>query len=127
MGFGVGNTTVATTSAGSRSAVNSSDLSLTWMFPQPSQPAVALHWAEAKELVIGREEGCSVHLPGNDVSRRHAVLRKSDTGTGVEVVDLDSRNGVHVNGRRVPSAQLRRGDVVRLGGWLGVVSEGPAA
>jgi transcriptional regulator with AAA-type ATPase domain len=127
MGFGVGNTTVATTSDGSRSATNSSDLSLVWVFPQPSQPAVDLNWGKEAELIIGREDGCSVHLPGNDVSRRHAELRKGDTGPSAEIVDLDSRNGVHVNGRRVSSAQLRRGDVVRLGGWLGVVSEGPAA
>ena len=127
MGSGVGNTTVATPSDGARSAANSPGLSLAWMFPQPSHPAVELNWGKEAELVIGREEGCLVHLPGSDVSRRHAVLRKVDTGSGIEVVDLDSRNGVHINGRRVSSAQLRRGDVVRLGGWLGVVSEGPGA
>ena len=51
------------------------------------------------------------------------VLRVS----GLEVVDLGSRNGVRLNGQRVSSAHLRRGDVVRLGGWLGVVTEGPGA
>src|ERR1019366_7255525 len=122
MGSRVGDTTVATTSTGSRSAASSSALSLAWMFPQPSQPAVDLNWGNAAELIIGREDGCSVHLPGNDVSRRHAVLRKGDTGLSAEIVDLDSRNGVRVNGRRVSSAPLHRGDVLRLGGWLGVVT-----
>jgi two-component system response regulator FlrC len=127
MGSGAGNTTVATTSAGSRSAVSSSDLALVWMFPQPSQPAIGLRIADAGKLVIGRDEGCSVQLPGNDVSRRHAELRGSDDGMGVEIVDLGSRNGARVNGQRVSSAHLRRGDVVRLGGWLGVVTEGLGA
>ena len=127
MGSVVGNTTVATNIAGARSVGDASALSLAWMFPQPSQPAVGLHGEEAGEQVIGREEGCSVHLPGNDVSRRHAVLRKGDTGLSAEIVDLDSRNGVRVNGRRVSSAHLRRGDVVRLGGWLGVVTDGAGA
>jgi transcriptional regulator with PAS, ATPase and Fis domain len=40
-------------------------------------------------------------------------------------VDLESRNGVRVNGRAVPSAALADGDVVRLGGWVGVVSNSP--
>ncbi len=119
----MGNTTVVTTDAGARSVVGQSELLLTWMFPQPSQPAIGLHLGGAAELVVGRDEGCLVHLPGNDVSRRHAALRKNEAGSGVEVVDLGSRNGVYVNGRRVSSAPLRRGDVVRLGGWVGVVTE----
>ncbi len=127
MGSGAGNTTVATTSAGSRGAVDSSNLALVWMFPQPSQPTVGLCLADGGELVIGRDEGCAVHLPGNDVSRRHAALRREATGMGVEIVDLGSRNGARVNGQRVSSAHLRRGDVVRLGGWLGVVTEGLGA
>lgn len=121
----MGNTTEAVTSAAARSVVNSSDLALVWMFPRPSEPAVRLHWDGNAEQVIGREEECSIRLLGNDVSRRHASLRKHDTGFGVEVVDLGSRNGVHVNGRQVSSAPLKRGDVLRLGGWVGIVTDAP--
>ena len=127
MGSGGGNTTVATTSAGPRSGGNAPALLLAWMFPQPSQPVVGLHWEEIGDLVIGREEGCAVHLPGNDISRRHAILRKGAPGLSSEIVDLDSRNGVRVNGRRVASALLHQGDVLRLGGWLGVVTDGAGA
>jgi transcriptional regulator with AAA-type ATPase domain len=127
MASGVGTTTVATNSTGAQGLVNPSDLTLAWMFPQPSRLPVGLHWAEAAERVIGREEDCSIHLTGNDVSRRHAVLRRDDTGLGAVVVDLGSRNGVYVNGQRVLSAPLRQGDVVRLGGWLGVVTDAPGA
>jgi transcriptional regulator of acetoin/glycerol metabolism len=127
MGFGVGNTTVATVSTGTRSVEGPLALALTWMFPQPSQPPVGLHQAEGAERVIGRDEECSIHLPGNEISRRHAALRKDDSGLGVDIIDLGSRNGVYVNGQRVSSAPLGRGDVVRLGGWLGVVTEAPGA
>ena len=41
------------------------------------------------------------------------------------IADLGSRNGVRVNGRAVPSARLGLGDVVRLGGWIGVVTATP--
>jgi DNA-binding NtrC family response regulator len=49
----------------------------------------------------------------------------AEAGFGVELSDLGSRNGIHVNGRRVPSASLKCGDVVRLGGWIGVVTDAP--
>jgi DNA-binding NtrC family response regulator len=127
MGSEVGNTTVAMNSAAASSDVRASDLALVWMFPRPSEPAVGLRWDGPTERVIGREEECAIRLPGNDVSRRHASLRKDDAGGDVEVVDLGSRNGVHVNGQRVSSAPLRRGDVLRLGGWLAVVAGGPGA
>lgn len=127
MGAGAGNTTVAAPDAGARGGDTSSALALAWMFPQPSWPAVGLQWDGEADLVVGRDAECSIHLPGNDVSRRHAVLRKDGAGCGAEVIDLGSRNGVYINGRRVSTAPLRRGDVVRIGGWLGVVTEAPGA
>ena len=75
----------------------------------------------AGERVIGRDPSCAVELSGNDVSRRHAALRREGAG-GTIIADLGSRNGVRVNGRPVASAALAPGDVVRLGGWVGVVT-----
>ena len=49
-----------------------------------------------------------------DVSRHHAELRATDTGS-YQIVDLGSHNGIFVNGRRVPSAVLADSDIVRLG------------
>src|SRR5258708_20860716 len=66
--------------------------------------------AEAK---VGSASTNEVVLPVVGVSRHHATLRPGD-GT-VEVGDLESKNGVYVNGTRVSSATLALGDEVRCG------------
>jgi DNA-binding NtrC family response regulator len=117
------------TQAGSRIAGLASDgLYLVWRFPRATEPPVDLHRdgkGDAGDVVLGRDVGCSVHLEGHDVSRRHAALRKSEDGAGTVIADLGSRNGVRVNGRLTPAVQLGAGDVVRLGGWVGVVTTAP--
>lgn len=65
-------------------------------------------------IVLGRE---SPNLPmGYDTmaSRRHAEITPMPGGAGVQ--DLGSTNGTFVNGARVPSAPLRPGDTVKVGG-----------
>jgi pSer/pThr/pTyr-binding forkhead associated (FHA) protein len=66
------------------------------------------------EVAIGRQDGDLV-LQDPEVSRRHAVLRRS--GQSVVVEDLDSTNGTFVNGERIRSPiTLGPGDQVRVGG-----------
>lgn len=70
--------------------------------------------------VIGRANGCDIHLEDPFVSRRHARLITSDVGTAIQ--DLGSSNGIYVNGRRSPGiTPLHPGDVVQLGGTLWLV------
>jgi hypothetical protein len=66
-------------------------------------------------LLVGRGRDCDVPISGSWVSRHHA----SFTGTeeGVVVSDMDSANGILVNGERVHEARLECGDVVEIGGW----------
>jgi transcriptional regulator of acetoin/glycerol metabolism len=119
-----GSTTV--TEIGSpRAGDRSPTLALSWVFPLASAPAVMLRPASAAELVIGREDGCDVHLSGDGVSRRHASIRSGGPEGDPVIQDLGSRNGVRVNGRLVQSSRLVPGDVVRLGGWVGVVGARP--
>ena len=118
MSSGGGNTTV--TEAASAASVDSQEAALLWLFPRASAP-VALRGERKRELTIGRDEASALCLTGNDVSRRHAVLQ-IDPASGVRIADLGSRNGVRVNGRPVSEAQIGVGDVVRLGGWVGVVA-----
>ncbi|MDX2066126.1 MAG: FHA domain-containing protein [Fimbriimonadaceae bacterium] len=47
-------------------------------------------------------------------SRRHAQI--SPSPGGVMVQDLGSTNGTFVNGARIPTAEARPGDVIRIGG-----------
>ena len=65
------------------------------------------------EMAIGRQDGDLV-VEDPEVSRRHAVLRRS--GGSVVVEDLDSTNGTFVNGERIRSPiTLGPGDQVRVG------------
>jgi ABC transport system ATP-binding/permease protein len=68
----------------------------------------------AKALRIGRIADNDLVLPDLDVSRHHAELRKSSSGT-YEIIDLGSHNGTFVNGRRVSSAVLGEADIVSIG------------
>ena len=65
------------------------------------------------EVAIGRQDADLV-LEDPEVSRRHAVLRRS--GASVVVEDLDSTNGTFVNGERIRSPiTVGPGDQVRVG------------
>lgn len=62
---------------------------------------------------IGRE-GCDINLADSEVSRRHAAIRRLDSGLAIE--DLGSTNGTFVNDQRIEGVRkLREGDVVKFG------------
>jgi pSer/pThr/pTyr-binding forkhead associated (FHA) protein len=79
---------------------------------QPAGPVVEL---TRPEVVIGRHSQADVRLPLPDVSRRHCRLVYTDGRW--EVTDLNSLNGVFVNGERVQQTTLRHDDELRLGGF----------
>ena len=68
------------------------------------------------EVVLGRDPACTVRLPADDVSRRHA--RIAADADGHVLVDLRSRNGTWVNGHAVERHRLRAGDRVRVGAFV---------
>jgi hypothetical protein len=63
--------------------------------------------------IIGRSRRADIVLADPNISRQHAEVRKE--GDGYVVVDLDSTNGVFVNGRPTKRATLQEGDVIELG------------
>ena len=64
-------------------------------------------------LVIGRDADSDLVVSGIEVSRRHAVLRRS--ARGYVLTDV-SKNGTYLNGRRIEGTRvLRVGDVIRIG------------
>jgi pSer/pThr/pTyr-binding forkhead associated (FHA) protein len=69
---------------------------------------------DVQELVIGRDENADVILKDDLVSRLHAKIRRDWSGTHVE--DLQSRNGVKVNRRRIRRKTLHDRDEVEIGG-----------
>ena len=120
--------TTVTHAAGAVADAAAPALSIVWRFPRATGAAVRLGWesdGKLGELILGRDAGCAVQLDGHDVSRRHAALRKVGSEAGATITDLGSRNGVRVNGRPIATAPLGAQDVVRLGGWVGVVTAAP--
>jgi pSer/pThr/pTyr-binding forkhead associated (FHA) protein len=78
----------------------------------PAGPSVEL---DRPDMVIGRHSDADVRLALPDVSRRHCRLVFQH---GVwTVIDLNSLNGVFVNGERIQEAALYDGDNIRLGGF----------
>jgi hypothetical protein len=69
---------------------------------------------EGPRATIGRSKDADCVLRDPNVSRHHAELRCSPAGEWT-IADLDSTNGVKVNGRRVGSTRLKPGDQVTLG------------
>src|SRR5215471_2175966 len=91
-------------------------LALRWVFPLPAPAPV---WPFRERVSLGRSSHCSVQLPSALVSRQHAELCPS--GPLWLIADLASKNGTFVNGKRVTSAVLSRGDVLRIGDFVAVV------
>jgi predicted component of type VI protein secretion system len=65
------------------------------------------------EIFIGRLPECGIRSTDESVSRRHARLVFHEGQWWAE--DLESRNGVVINGQSVASAILAEGDIVRIG------------
>jgi pSer/pThr/pTyr-binding forkhead associated (FHA) protein len=66
------------------------------------------------EVTIGRSQGCKVRLKEDSVSRRHSrvVFRNEE----YQIEDLNSTNGVYVNGVRIVKCVLRNNDHIEIGG-----------
>jgi hypothetical protein len=73
----------------------------------------AKHELDQRQVLIGRSKECDIQLADPNVSRRHAEVRQE--GAAYWVVDLDSTNGMEVNGRPQKRAKLRQGDRIVLG------------
>jgi hypothetical protein len=64
-------------------------------------------------VTIGREEGNTIQLNDERVSRYHAKIQMDHEQ--VVLTDLESTNGTRVNGEDVQLRNLRYGDVVQVG------------
>jgi pSer/pThr/pTyr-binding forkhead associated (FHA) protein len=67
-----------------------------------------------ENMTIGRAEGADIHIKNDFLSRLHARIVSTPSGTAIE--DIESKNGIRVNAKLVATRQeLRHGDVVDLG------------
>jgi hypothetical protein len=89
--------------------------------PAPAPPPVTFslafggkpHELGKPRVVLGRSKDADIRVPDDNVSRRHAEVRREDDGYWI--VDLGSMNGTIVNGKRVDRARLRVDDRITLG------------
>jgi Protein of unknown function (DUF3662)/FHA domain len=81
------------------------------------------HEVTRRRVVIGRSRECDVQIPDPNISRRHAELQQE--GATYWIVDLDSTNGIEVNGQRTKRAKLSDGDRVKMGSTEIVFSREP--
>ncbi len=68
----------------------------------------------APVTTIGRDASCGVAITDDSVSRLHAQITRQPTG--YFLVDLESSNGVYLDGTQVTApTSVKHGDVLRLG------------
>ncbi len=70
-----------------------------------------------RRILIGRDQDCDLCFDRRkdlEVSGRHAEITPTDSGE-FEIVDLNSTNGLWVNGSEVQRCKLRSGDEIELG------------
>jgi hypothetical protein len=71
------------------------------------------HEVTKRRTLIGRSQDCDIQIDDASASRRHAELRQE--GTAYWIIDLDSTNGLEVNGMRTQRAKLDHGDTITIG------------
>jgi sigma-54 dependent transcriptional regulator, acetoin dehydrogenase operon transcriptional activator AcoR len=83
----------------------------------PEELGPALVIPAGRQLRIGREESTGVDIVLSDprVSRVHADLLSEPGNDHLVILDRKSSNGVFLNGHRVTRAEVRAGDMLRLG------------
>lgn len=64
-------------------------------------------------ISIGREAGNAIQVDDNEVSRRHAEIRR--VGEAFMLGDLKSSNGTFINDLRIERSELASGDRLRVG------------
>jgi pSer/pThr/pTyr-binding forkhead associated (FHA) protein len=64
-------------------------------------------------IVLGRGADNDIVIDHKVVSYRHAILRR--LGTGYQIEDLGSANGLYFGANKIASRLLRDGDVVTIG------------
>jgi Protein of unknown function (DUF3662)/FHA domain len=71
------------------------------------------HELSDERVVLGRSRECDITLDDRNVSRRHAEIRREDGAYWI--IDLNSTNGIEVNGERVERVRLKHADTIVLG------------
>ncbi len=76
-------------------------------------PLNGQRWIIKGDVIVGRDDTCNVVIQNRQVSRYHA--RFITLPQGVQLEDLGSKNGTHINGQEVMEPViLQDGDVIQI-------------
>jgi DNA-binding winged helix-turn-helix (wHTH) protein len=76
-------------------------------------PLNGQRWTLKGDVIVGRDDSCNVIIQNRQVSRYHA--RFVTLPHGVQLEDLGSKNGTHINGHEVVEPiMLQDGDVIQI-------------
>lgn len=74
-------------------------------------------------IKIGKDESNDIVINNSTISRKHAIVTIADNGTA-SIRDLNSTNGVYVNGKRINTDTIiQHGDKVQLGNHVATFNE----
>ncbi len=85
------------------------------------QLLMQLSFGDKQELTVGRSEDNDIQLDGLQISNKHARILK--TNNGITVEDLNSTNGIYVNGKSVYRQQIQSDDAIQIGSFLIKIDE----
>ena len=97
--------------------------------PAPAPTGAALSFAGKRHeitqprVVLGRSKDCDIPVLDPNVSRRHAEVRQD--GSAYTLVDLESTNGIEIDGQRVKQLKLEDGTKFTIGSTEIVFSQEP--
>tara|TARA_Y100001968_G_scaffold277427_1_gene272271 strand:- start:92 stop:475 length:384 start_codon:yes stop_codon:yes gene_type:complete len=74
------------------------------------------------EIVLGRSPEVDVQVPSPHLSRQHCAIWC--VGPEYHIKDMESRNGLFLNGVKISSAVLRDGDTIQLGDVVFIYHKG---
>jgi len=76
-------------------------------------PLNGQRWLLKGDVIVGRDDTCTVIVPNRQVSRYHA--RFVYLPHGIQLEDLGSKNGTHINGQEVVEpVMLQDGDIIQI-------------
>lgn len=72
-------------------------------------------WVDKPILLLGRHPECDVQIDSRKISRRHCCI--AQVNDYLVIRDLDSTNGIRINGIRVIEGKLEADDEVTIGNF----------
>lgn len=84
--------------------------------PVPEKVGAKIPLTEGEHFAGRASPPCEIHLEGGKVSKKHCMFRVK--GGVLSVEDLNSANGLYVNGKRVLQVELKAKDRMVVGDFI---------